>query len=183
MGEADSKAAAVAMARELAPDIALVAGDLPGGGTDAVRAIAATGRAVRVLLLSPDPDDEELVQAVLSGAVGYLGKDISSRRLPAILDGVLAGEVALPRQLSRRLLDEVRGRDARRARVSELGVAPLSAREWEVLHLMAADLGTGAIARRLGISDVTVRRHVGSLLAKLGVPDRRSAVALLRSAD
>jgi DNA-binding NarL/FixJ family response regulator len=183
VGEAENGAAALSMARELAPDIALVASDLPGGGVDAVRSIAATGGAVRILVLSARPHDEELLQAVLNGAVGYLGKDVSSHRLPAILDGVLAGEVALPRHLSRRLLDEVRGRDARRVRISERGTAPLSAREWEVLHLLATDLGTGEIARRLGISDVTVRRHVSSALAKLDLPDRRSAVRLLRSLD
>jgi DNA-binding NarL/FixJ family response regulator len=183
VGEADSRAAALSLARELRPDVALVASDLPDGGLDAVRTIVQTRLAARVVVLSPRPSDDELVQAVLNGAVGYLGKDVSPGRLPAILDGVLAGEVALPRQLSRRLLEELRGRDAHRTRVSERASAPLSAREWEVLHLLAADLGTGEIARRLGISDVTVRRHVSSLLAKLDVPDRGSAVRFLRSQE
>jgi DNA-binding NarL/FixJ family response regulator len=181
VGEAESSAAALSLAGEQRPDVALVATDLPGGALDAVRTLVQTRRAVRVVVLSPQPDDDELVQAVLNGAVGYLGKDVSPERLPAVLEGVLAGEVALPRHLSRRLLEELRGRDAHRTRVSERASAPLSGREWEVLHLLAADLGTGEIARRLGISDVTVRRHVSSLLAKLNVPDRGSAVRFLRS--
>lgn len=181
VGEADGRQAALSLARSQRPELALVASDLPDGGLEAVREIADLRRPPRILVLSPRPDDEELVQAVLNGAVGYLGKSVSPGRLPAILEGVLAGEVALPRHLSRRLLEEVRGRDAHRTRISERALAPLSAREWEVLHMLASDLPTGEIARRLGISDVTVRRHVSSLLAKLDVPDRRSAVRLLRS--
>jgi DNA-binding NarL/FixJ family response regulator len=183
VGEADSVAAAVAAARELRPDVAMVAGDLPGGGLAAVRMIVEARRRTRVLVLSSRLHDGELLTAVLAGAVGYLGKDLRLARLPAVIDGVIAGEVALPRHLSRRLLDEIRGRDAHRTRVSERASAPLSEREWEVLHLLAAELGGGEIAARLGISDVTVRRHVSSLVRKLGVPDRRSAVRLLRSAD
>jgi len=181
--EADSVSAAVAATRELRPDVAMVAHDLPGGGLAAVRMIVQARRRTLVLVLSSRPDDGELLNAVLAGAVGYLGKDVSLARLPAVIEGVIAGEVVLPRHLSRRLLDELRGRDARRARVSERASAPLSEREWEVLHLLAAGLGTGEIAHRLGISDVTVRRHVSSVVRKLDVPDRRSAVRLLRSVD
>jgi DNA-binding NarL/FixJ family response regulator len=183
VGEAESREAALTLAGELRPDVALVASDLPDGGLDAVRTLVETRRASCVVVLSPHPDDDELMQAVLNGAVGYLGKDVSPARLPAVVEGVLAGEVALPRHLGRRLLEELRGRDAHRTRVSERALAPLSGREWEVLHLLAAELGTGEIARRLGISDVTVRRHVSSLLAKLDVPDRGTAVRLLRSQD
>jgi len=161
----------------------MVAHDLPGGGLDAVRMIVQARRRTLVLVLSSRPHDGELLDAVLAGAVGYLGKDVSLARLPAVIDGVMAGEVVLPRHLSRRLLEELRGRDARRTRVSDRASAPLSEREWEVLHLLAVGLGTGELARRLGISDVTVRRHVSALLRKLDVPDRRSAVRLLRSVD
>jgi DNA-binding NarL/FixJ family response regulator len=181
VGESGSRSAAVDAALELRPDVALVASDLPDGGIDAVRLIARARRATRIVVMSARPHDDELLGAVLAGAVGYVGKDVSAARLPNIIDGVLAGEVALPRHLSRRLLDEVRGRDAHRARVAERATAPLSEREWEVLHLLAAEFGTGEIARRLGISDVTVRRHVSSVVAKLNVPDRRSAIRLMRS--
>ena len=181
--EADSVSAAVAATRELRPDVAMVAHDLPGGGLAAVRMMVQARRQTLVLVLSSRPHDGELLAVVLAGAVGYLGKDVSLARLPAVIDGVMAGEVVLPRHLSRRLLEELRGRDARRTRVSDRASAPLSEREWEVLHLLAVGLGTGELARRLGISDVTVRRHVSALLRKLDVPDRRSAVRLLRSVD
>jgi DNA-binding NarL/FixJ family response regulator len=183
VSETEDAASALAAARELAPDVALVASDLPGGGLGAVRMIAAAKRATRIIVLSADANDDELLGAVLAGAVGYLSKGVDPLRLPAVIEGVIAGEVALPRHLSRRLLEEVRGRHALRARVSELAKAPLSAREWEVLHMLGAEVGTGEMARRLGISDVTVRRHVSSVVAKLGVADRKSAVRLLRSAE
>jgi len=183
VSEAEDAASALAGARELAPDVALVASDLPGGGLAAVRMIAVAQRATRIIVLSADANDDELLGAVLAGAVGYLSKGVDPLRLPAVIEGVMAGEVALPRHLSRRLLEEVRGRHALRARVSELAKAPLSAREWEVLQMLGAEVGTGEMARRLGISDVTVRRHVSSVVAKLGVADRKSAVRLLRSAE
>jgi DNA-binding NarL/FixJ family response regulator len=183
VAEVDSVSGAVAAARELGPDVAMLAADLPGGGLAAVGRIVEATQRTRVVVLSVRPDDDELLAATLAGAVGYLGKDVSLDRLPTVIEGVMAGEVALPRHLSRRLLEELRGRDAYRTRVSELASAPLSDREWEVLHLLAAGLRGGEIAHRLGISDVTVRRHVSSLLRKLGVPDRRSAVSLLRSVD
>lgn len=183
VSEADSAASALVAAREHRPDVALVASDLPGGGLEAVRAITAERPRTRIVVLSARPGGDELLAAVLAGAFGYLGKEIGQARLAIVLDGVLAGEVSLPRRHSWRLLEELRGRDARRTRVSERAAAPLSDREWEVLHLLAARLGTGEIARRLGISEVTVRRHVSSLLAKLRLPDRASAVAFLRSAD
>jgi DNA-binding NarL/FixJ family response regulator len=183
VGEADSAASALAAAREHRPEIALVASDLPGGGIEAVRAIAAELPHTRIVVLSARPNGDELLAAVLAGAFGYLGKEIGSARLPLVLEGVLAGEVSLPRRHTWRLLEELRGRDAHRTRVSARSAAPLTNREWEVLHLLAARLGTGEMARRLGISEVTVRRHVSSLLAKLGLRDRESAVAFLRSTD
>jgi DNA-binding NarL/FixJ family response regulator len=183
VSETDSVASALAAALDHRPDIALVASDLPGGGLQAVRMIARAQPATRSVVLSAMQNDEELLAAVLAGALGYLGKDIRPARLPFVLEGVLAGEVSLPRRFSRRLLEELRGRDAHRARVSELATAPLTTREWEVLHMVAGEVGTGEIAWRLGISDTTVRRHVSSLLGKLGLPDRESLAALLRSTE
>ena len=97
-----------------------------------------------------------------------------------VLRAVLDGEVALPRRLSRRLVDALRGRDARRAELAARAGASLTDREWEVLELLADDRSTAEIAQRLGISAVTARRHISSLVAKLGVPDRASAADLLR---
>jgi len=88
--------------------------------------------------------------------------------------------VALPRRYTGHLLEALRGRDVRRALVAARTNTTLSEREWEVLQMLAGEASTAEMAQALGISEVTVRRHVGSLLAKLGVPDRASAADVLR---
>jgi DNA-binding NarL/FixJ family response regulator len=134
---------------------------------------------VRAVVLSNDPGEDEFVAAVRHGAAGYLGKDLDPRRLPVVLRAVLAGEVALPRRFGARLLDELRGRDHRRSILSRRAGRALTDREWEVLELLGAGAGTDEMARRTGISPVTVRRHLSSAMGKLGVRDRAEAVALL----
>jgi DNA-binding NarL/FixJ family response regulator len=179
-GEAGDAATAVALAVEVRPEIGLVAAELPGGGLDAVRQIAAAVPRTRLIVLSGRANGEELVEAVRSGAVGYLGRDTSSERLPEILRAVLDGEVALPRRHSQHLVEALRGRDTQRAQVSARTDAPLTDRQWEVLELLADDLSTAEIAHRLGISVVIARRHISSVTAKLGVADRASAADLVR---
>ena len=161
-------------------DVGLIDIALPGDGLDAARRIAARLPGLRLVLLTPRPSGDELLAAVLAGASGYLAKSISSARLPAALRGVLDGEVALPRRYTDHVLEALRGRDVRRALVAARTNAALTEREWEVLQMLAGDASTAEMARGLGISEVTVRRHVSSLLAKLGVRDRASAAMLLR---
>jgi DNA-binding NarL/FixJ family response regulator len=162
------------------PDLALVSAELPGGFLDALRRIATEVPGARLVVLTGQLSGEQLVEAVLAGAVGYLGRDTSAERLPEVLRAVLAGEAALPRRHSRELVEALRARDARRTIVAERAGTALTDREWEILHLLAEDRTTGEIAQRLGISAVTARRHISSLMGKLAVPDRASAVALVR---
>ncbi len=185
IAEARERGAALDAAVTEFPDLALVSVDLPGGALDCVRAITQRLPGVSVVVLSPRPSGEELVTAVLAGASGYLGAGMSLARLPDALRGVLAGEVALPRAHTGHLLEELRFRNAGRARIAAHTNAKLSEREWEVLQLLAADASTAVIAQGLGISEITVRRHVSSLVSKLGVPDRASAAELFhrRSSD
>jgi DNA-binding NarL/FixJ family response regulator len=138
-----------------------------------------------VVVLTRRRNGEELVAAVRAGAAGYLGEDVSQARLPAIMRGILDGEVALPRRETQHLLDAIRGRDARQAAIAARAATALTARELEVLDLVVAQVPTGEMARRLGVSQVTVRRHVSSVLGKLSLPSRAAAVELLgeRSAE
>jgi DNA-binding NarL/FixJ family response regulator len=179
VAEADDVDAAVAAAESTPLDLALVDVALSGDGIGAVTRLAKLRASLRLVVLTERPDDDELLAAVLAGATGYLGKHMSPSRLPDVVRGVLAGEVALPRLHSARLLDELRRQTARRSAIAAHATAPLTDREWEVLELLADGRTTAEIARRLRISDVTVRRHVSSLVAKLGVRDRASAAELI----
>jgi DNA-binding NarL/FixJ family response regulator len=180
VAEAGSPADAIAAAVAEDADVALIAADLPGGGIEAVRTLTGLAPRLRVIVLSSHPDGEELVAAVLAGADGYLAKDMSAERLPHAVRGVAAGEVALPRRHADHLLAALRRREARRVRLAGVAGTTLTDREWEVLNLLADGTSTAEMARRLRISQVTVRRHISALLAKLGVTDRSGAIDLLR---
>ncbi|MCW3049867.1 MAG: Two component transcriptional regulator, CheY family [Solirubrobacterales bacterium] len=163
------------------PDVCLIDADLPGGGVAAVAAIARTVPHTALVILAATADDDALFAALNAGARGYLLKDTDPDRLPFAVQGVVDGEAALPRVLVTRVLHEFRRR-GNRGGIPDLvpGREGLSDREWEVLVLLDGGFSTRDIGRRLGISDVTVRRHVSGLVRKLGVSDRGAAVALLR---
>jgi DNA-binding NarL/FixJ family response regulator len=175
----DHEAALRAVASEQ-PDVVLLATDLPGGGLPTTQRITELSPRTRIIVMTAEPGGDELVAAVLAGAAGYLPKGMALGRLAHAVRGVVDGEVALPRRYSARLLEEVRGRDAERTRVDAQASAALTDREWEVLRLLREGASTAEMAQRLRISDVTVRRHVSTLLAKLGVADRQSAAAIIR---
>jgi DNA-binding NarL/FixJ family response regulator len=160
-------------------DLALVAADLPGGGIEAVRDLSERLPATKLIVLTPDPDGGELVMAVRAGAGGYLSKSMSLERLPHVINRVLEGEVAFPRRHTHQLLEALRGRESERVRVSAGASSPISDREWQVLVLLGEGSSTVEMAQRLRISEVTVRRHISSLVAKLDVPGRSGAAAVL----
>lgn len=174
----DADAAVEAVGRER-PDVVLLATDLPGDGLRAARSIAARTPGVRIVVLTPRQDGEELLSSVLAGATGYLGKDTSPSRLPAVVEGIVAGETALPRRHTGHVLAALRGRDARRARLLDRARQSVTDRQWEILQLLAEGRSTAEMARRLGISEVTARRHISAVLPKLGLKDRKGAVALM----
>jgi DNA-binding NarL/FixJ family response regulator len=100
-------------------------------------------------------------------------KDMDRVRLPHALSDVLEGKAALPRELTARLVDELRDRGPRRRKaLAEGPYATLTSREWQVLDLLRQELSTAEIARRLTLSPVTVRTHVNNILRKVRAPDR-----------
>ena len=182
-GEAGTALDAVQLALAHQPDVCLLDINMPGNGISAAEEIADQLPQTRIVMLTASQDDEDLFEALRVGAEGYLLKDTDPDRLPLALRGVLAGEAALPRHLAARLVNQFqRRRRSRLPRLRGIG-SELTAREWEVLQLMRDELPGSEIARALGISQVTVRRHVGSIIGKLRVRNRAEALALLRSME
>jgi two-component system NarL family response regulator len=178
--------AAVEEAIRHRPDMCLLDLSMPGGGINATQRISEASPETKIVILTVSPSGDDLVDAVVAGASGYVLKDTSAARLPQVLRSVLDGEAALPRALQKRLLEEVRAREANRRRPRRFvprrhtGDAELTEREWEVLELIAASHPTTVVARRLGISEVTVRRHISSAVHKLGVGSRAGAIDVLQ---
>jgi DNA-binding NarL/FixJ family response regulator len=167
----------------LEPDVCLVDVDIPGGGLVAAAEMRAWRSSVAVIMLAPDLNEEDFLKAMAVGAIGYLPKSISAKRLPAVIRAVLLGEPAIPRPLVAVLMNRLRGDDAKRhLMVPDGRGVDLTGREWEVLDCMREGLSTREIAAKLLIADVTVRRHIGAVLKKLQVQSRREALELLRSA-
>jgi DNA-binding NarL/FixJ family response regulator len=135
-----------------------------------------------VVVLTASGTDENLLAAIRAGAAGYLLKTEPPERIAEMLEGVSHGEAALSGEIARRLVDRVREGGRLDSGVPDSIAEELSAREVEVLLLLDEHLGTDEIAKRLYISEHTVRSHVKSLLRKLGVSSRREALETLASA-
>jgi DNA-binding NarL/FixJ family response regulator len=176
---ADGPAAVAAAIRER-PDVCLLDVRMPGGcGIEAAAEITARLPGTAIVMLTVSAEEDDLFAAIKAGAAGYLLKDVDPARLPFALEGVLAGEAAIPRRLVGRIVEELGERRRRRVPLASRGGAELTTREWEILELLRDGGSTAAVARRLGISQVTVRRHVSEALRKLRVSDRPAAFALL----
>jgi DNA-binding NarL/FixJ family response regulator len=183
-GEASDGPGAVALAEAESPAVCLLDVHMPGGGVRAAEEIVERVPETAVVMLTVSRDDGDLFGALRAGASGYLLKDIDPDRLGHAVRGVLSGEAAVPRELVARVIDEFRS-GGRRRRLSLPGRrgAEITGREWEVLDLMAKQATTAEIAQQLGVSPVTVRRHVSAVLAKLEVTDRAAAVRLVQTAE
>jgi DNA-binding NarL/FixJ family response regulator len=176
---ADAAAAVDGACRER-PDMCLVDIRMPGNGIAAAWEITARLPSTRVVMLTVSRDDGDLFAALRAGARGYLLKELPAERIPHELSAVMAGEVAMPPALVARLAEEFRERAPRRRGVLDTAAGVrLTSREWEVLELLRREMTTVEIARRLFISQATVRSHIASTLHKLRVPDRRAAIRLL----
>jgi DNA-binding NarL/FixJ family response regulator len=180
VGEASDAAAAIGAATRLRPDICLIEIELPLEGLNAVGRIAKASPKTMIVVLSRSDHPEDVVTAFTRGASGYLLKGIPGDRLASTLRGAYNGEPPLSRSLVPYLVDEIRRGSVRRLTLPG-GPVTLTPREWEVGELLREGRSTTEIAERLGVSPITVRRHVGLLLNKLGAPNREAAVELLRA--
>ena len=172
--EAADAAAAIDAALQERPDLCLLDIGIAGSGISAAREITTRLPETKVVMLTASSDDDDLLNALRAGAVGYLLKDTDPARLPRALHAVLRGEAAIPRGLVTSLVSEFRDHGPRRRTIITDAGHDLTSREWQVLHLLQRGHSTAEIAERLFVSRVTVRTHVAAILRKLRVPDRDS---------
>ena len=184
VGQASDGEEAVELAARLRPGLVLLDLSMPGlSGLDALPRLRAAAPACEVVVLTASGTEENLLAAIRGGAAGYLLKSEPPERIVEFLRGVARGEAALSGAVARRLLEQVRNGGGRSpGGVPDAIARALSAREVEVLLLLDEHLGTDQIARRLFISEHTVRSHVKSLLRKLDVSSRREALEALHGA-
>jgi two-component system, NarL family, nitrate/nitrite response regulator NarL len=180
VSEAGDASTAIGAVARFRPNICLIEIELPGDGLNAIGRITKASPKTLVVVLSRSHRPEDVVTAFTRGASGYLLKGLSGERLASTLLAAHNGEPALSRSLVPHLVDEIRRGSVRRL-VLPGGPVTLTAREAEVGELLREGQSTAEIADRLGVSPVTVRRHVGLLLHKLGAESREAAIETLRT--
>ncbi len=162
------------------PDIALLDLGLPPlGGVAAVQRLARRCNT-HLIVWSFEPTRDSVLEAIRSGAHGFLHKEISADGLVRALRGVVQGEAPLSRDLASLMIDALHGLDERQHARDRIAV--LSAREREVLEHVASGAQNKQIASALTISEFTAKRHVQNILQKLELPSRRAAAAFYRTA-
>jgi DNA-binding NarL/FixJ family response regulator len=178
VGEVANGEAAVSAARRLRPDVVLMDVRMPVmNGLEATRRVLAADPACRVIVLTTFDLDEYVYAAVAAGASGFLLKNVTAEQLAASIRLIATGEALLAPSITRRLIERFAGGHAVPA-ASHEALASLSARELEVLKLMARGLSNAEVAETLHLGQTTVKSHVGRVLTKLQVRDRVQAVVI-----
>ncbi len=177
VGEAGDGAQALEMARELMPDVILMDISMPGmDGLEATRRIKAEIPYVRIVILTVSDGESSLIDAVKSGAQGYLLKNVEPQLLLGTLRGVIRGEASVSPVMAARLLEEL-ARDSRRVAPLPTAGSRLTQRERDVLGLVAQGKSNKEIAAALGIAENTVKNHLKNILEKLHLENRVQAAA------
>jgi len=166
IGMASSGKEGLQAARELNPDVVLLDLRMPDmSGVEVIAALRAARRESRILILTNYQLDEDIFNAIEAGALGYLLKSASQEEVVDAIRAVSEGKRRIPPALAARLAER-------------MGRSALSAREHEVLELLVQGQTNKEMAQALGISDITVRNHVVSLLSKLNAKDRTEAATI-----
>jgi DNA-binding NarL/FixJ family response regulator len=178
VGEAENGAEAVALAERRRPDVIVMDIRMPVlDGVEATRRLVAEGSPARILVLTTFDLDEYVHAAIRAGASGFLLKDVTPAELVEAIRIVAAGDALLAPSVTRRLLERFAATLPASDQSSEV-LGQLTARETEVLQLLAGGLSNAEIASELVVSEATVKTHISSLLRKLGLRDRVQAVIL-----
>jgi DNA-binding NarL/FixJ family response regulator len=182
IGEAAAGQEAVKIVRELAPDVVVMDLNMPGmGGVEATRHISSIAPLTRVLMLTISDQDNDVIDAILAGACGYLLKDSSIQELMQGIRAASMGESLISPTIAAKVLQRVRASTTQPAIESTIR-AELSDREIQVLKLIANGKDNAMIAAELHISPKTVKNHISNILMKLQIDNRiQAAVYAVRS--
>ena len=177
IGVARDGAEAVAICRQLRPDVVLMDVRMPGmDGIEATRQLCGgAAGGPRVLILTTFDLDEYVYDALRAGASGFLLKDVTAERLFDAVRVIAAGDALLAPTVTRRLIGEF-ARQRPHSGAGSAALAALTPRETQVLRLVAEGLSNSEIAARLVVTEETVKTHVSRVLSKLGLRDRTQAV-------
>ena len=182
IGEAANGRDALRLVSELAPDVVIMDLNMPGiSGVDTTRQLAAVAPLARVVVLTISADDDDVMNAVVARACGYLLKDSSIQDLVAGIIAAAAGESLISPQIASKVLQRLRSQTSH-VDAAETIRAELSDREIEVLKLIANGKDNAQIAGELFISPKTVKNHISNILMKLQIDNRiQAAVYAVRS--
>lgn len=173
VGEASGGREAVALCEDLGPDLILMDIRMKGmDGVQATRLLRDVCPGIAVLVLTAFADDQSLLHAVEAGAHGFLLKEASKEELLDAIRRVVRGESLITPSMLRRLLSKF----AERSRRASAGSIHLTSREVEVLQALAQGLSNESIAAKLGISQKTVKTHLGNIFRKIQVDNRSQAI-------
>jgi len=182
VGEAANGQAALRLVTEVAPEVVIMDLNMPGlSGVATTREVTSLSPLTRVVVLTISSDDNDVMDAVMAGACGYLLKDSSIHDLVGGIRAAAAGESLISPQIAAKVLQRLRAQ-ATSTDVAEKVTAELSDREIEVLKLIANGKDNAEIARDLYISPKTVKNHISNILMKLQIENRiQAAVYAVRS--
>jgi DNA-binding NarL/FixJ family response regulator len=183
IGEAASGDTALRLVDEVAPDVVVMDLNMPGlNGVEATREISATSPRTRVVVLTISEDDDDIVDAVMAGACGYLLKSSTVQELVAGITAAAEGDSLLSPQVGTKVLQQLRAQAAGLRRGGDPPRVALSERELDVLRLIAIGKDNAQIAQELFISPKTVKNHISNILMKLQIENRiQAAVYAVRS--
>jgi DNA-binding NarL/FixJ family response regulator len=182
IGEAENGETAIRLASDLAPDVVIMDLNMPGvGGVETTRRLSSLAPLSRVVVLTISADDDDVMNAVMAGACGYLLKDASIQELISGIRAASQGESLISPQIAAKVLQRLRAQ-SKDVDAAETIRAELSDRELQVLKLIANGKDNSQIARELFISPKTVKNHISNILMKLQIENRiQAAVYAVRS--